>query len=86
MRPMDYSRPYVPKLWGQIDVDDLTTFFVTYMKNDTLASVEPAHPKPRDQIDVDDLTTFFVTYMKNDTLASIWQSKWSWTGRRTWAD
>ena len=52
-------------------MDDLTTFFVTYMKNDTLASIERAHPKPRDQIDVDDLTTFFVTYMKNDTLAII---------------
>ena len=64
VEPMDYSRPYVPEPGDQIDVDDLTTFFVTYMKNDTLASI-------RDQIDVDDLTTFFVTYMKNDTLASI---------------
>ncbi len=61
MRPMDYSRPCVPKpgdrsgpplgatgLYSsphahQIDVDDLTTFFVTYMKNDTLASIAQAH-------------------------------------------
>ena len=44
----------------QIDVDDSTTFFVTYMKNDTLASIEREHPKPRDQIDVDSLTTHLV--------------------------
>ena len=31
---MDYSRPHVPKHEDRIDVDDLTTFFVTYMKNE----------------------------------------------------
>ena len=36
---MDYSRPSVPKFGDQIDVDDLTTFFVIYRKNDTLASL-----------------------------------------------
>ena len=39
-----YSRPYSPKPRDQIDVDDLTTFFVTYMKNDTLAGIERGHP------------------------------------------
>ena len=43
VEPMDYSRPYVPRHEDQIDVDDLTTFFVTYMKNDTLASIAQAH-------------------------------------------
>ena len=37
-----------PKPRNQIDIDDLSTFFVTYMKNDTLASIEQAHPKLRD--------------------------------------
>ena len=41
--PMDYSRPLIPKHGDQIAVDDLTTFFVTYMKNDTLASIAQAH-------------------------------------------
>ena len=39
VEPMKYSGPYLPKLGDQIDVDDLTTFFVTYMKNDNLASI-----------------------------------------------
>ena len=43
VEPMDYSRPYIPKHGDKIDVDDLTTFFVTYMKNDTLASIAQAH-------------------------------------------
>ena len=37
--PMDYSRPYIRKHGNQIDVDDVTTFFVT-MKNDTMAGSE----------------------------------------------
>ena len=41
VRPMDYSRPHIPKHEDQIDVDDLTTFFVIYMKNDTLLSIGP---------------------------------------------
>ena len=39
VRPTDYSRRYIPKHEDQIDVDDLTIFFVIYMKNDTLASI-----------------------------------------------
>ena len=41
LRPMDYSRPFIPKHEDKIDVDDLTTFLVTYMKNDALASIGP---------------------------------------------
>ncbi len=40
---MDYSRPYVPKPGDQIGIDDLTTFLVTYVKNETLASIERQH-------------------------------------------
>ena len=43
VEPMDYSRPFIPKHEDKIGVDDLTTFFVTYMKNDTLASIAQAH-------------------------------------------
>ncbi|KAL9127169.1 MAG: hypothetical protein Q9217_003902 [Psora testacea] len=41
--PMDYSAP--PRLLheGDITDDDLTTFFVTYMKNDALPTIAHAH-------------------------------------------
>ena len=39
VEPMDYSRPYIPEHGDEIDADDLTTFFVTYMKNYILASM-----------------------------------------------
>ena len=41
--PMDYSAPEPVEHTGPITVDDLTTFFVTYMKNDTLSRIAHAH-------------------------------------------
>ena len=43
LEPMDYSRPPMVKHGRSIGIDDLTTFFVTYMKNDTLARIAQAH-------------------------------------------
>ena len=67
---MEYPRPYILKPGDQIVIDDLTTFFVTYMKNDTMANKERGadgllsaiYTKHADKIDVGDLTTFFVTH------------------------
>ncbi len=41
--PMDYSRPPMVRHGKDIGIDDLTTFFVTYMKNDTLSRIAQAH-------------------------------------------
>lgn len=43
VEPMDYSRPPVMVHGRDIGIDDLTTFFVTYMKNDTLSRIAKAH-------------------------------------------
>ena len=43
LEPMDYSRPAMVKHGRNIGIDDLTTFFVTYMKNDTLSRIAQAH-------------------------------------------
>ena len=43
LEPMDYSRPPMVKHGKNIGIDDLTTFFVTYMKNDTLSRIARAH-------------------------------------------
>ena len=43
VEPMDYSRPPIIKHGRNIGIDDLTTFFVTYMKNDTLSRIAQAH-------------------------------------------
>lgn len=42
-QPMDYSAPEPLRHEGDITVDDLTTFFVTYMKNDCLGHIATAH-------------------------------------------
>lgn len=41
--PMDYTPPQKVKHGRAIDIDDLTTFFVTYMKNDTLPRIAQTH-------------------------------------------
>ena len=41
--PMNYSAPPPLHHVGEITVDDLTTFFVTYMKNDSLGRIAMAH-------------------------------------------
>ena len=41
--PMDYSPPPPLIHGGEITVDDLTTFFVTYIKNDSLGSIATSH-------------------------------------------
>ena len=43
VEPMDYTRPPVISHGRNIGIDDLTTFFVTYMKNDTLSRIAQAH-------------------------------------------
>ncbi len=49
--PMDYSAP-PPLIHGRdITVDDMTTFFVTYMKNDSLGSIATSHVALADQSD-----------------------------------
>ena len=50
-KPMDYSAPKPRKLSRDVTVDDLTTFFVTYMKNDTLSSIAVAHRAWADRLD-----------------------------------
>ena len=49
--PMDYSRPPMEKPNENIGIDDLTTFFVTYMKNDTLPSIAQAHTANADYLE-----------------------------------
>lgn len=41
--PMDYSPPERPAINREITMDDITSFFVKYMKNDTLPSIAHAH-------------------------------------------
>lgn len=49
--PMDYSPPEPIRHDGDITTDDLTTFFVTYMKNDTLSRIAHAHVANADYLD-----------------------------------
>jgi RNA-dependent RNA polymerase len=49
--PMDYTPPEKIKHGKNIGIDDLTTFFVTYMKNDTLARIANAHLANADYLD-----------------------------------
>ena len=42
-QPMDYTAPSKLVHQGPITDDDLTTFFITYMKNDSLPSIALAH-------------------------------------------
>ena len=60
--PMDYSRPPMEKPNENIGIDDLTTFFVTYMKNDTLPSIAQAHTANADYLEegVKDVKCTFV--------------------------
>ena len=51
VEPMDYSRPPMVKHGRDIGIDDLTTFFVTYMKNDTLSRIAQAHLANADFLD-----------------------------------
>ncbi|KAK2757339.1 hypothetical protein FQN54_004853 [Arachnomyces sp. PD_36] len=41
--PMDYSAPKAPVLNRPVTVNDITSFFVTYMKNDRLPQIAHAH-------------------------------------------
>ena len=49
--PMDYSRPPMEQPNENIGIDDLTTFFVTYMKNDTLPAIAQAHTANADYLE-----------------------------------
>ncbi|OCK83137.1 RdRP-domain-containing protein [Lepidopterella palustris CBS 459.81] len=41
--PMDYTPPPRAEIDRKVGVDDITTFFVTYMKNDSLGKIANAH-------------------------------------------
>ena len=41
--PMDYTAPKAPQLSCDVTVNDITSFFVTYMKNDRLPQIAHAH-------------------------------------------
>ena len=49
--PMDYSAPPPLIHEKEITVDDVTTFFVTYMKNDALGAIATSHVALADQAD-----------------------------------
>ena len=49
--PMDYSRPPMEQPNENIAIDDLTTFFVNYMKNDTLPAIAHAHTANADYLE-----------------------------------
>ena len=49
--PMDYSRPPMEQPTVDIGIDDLTTFFVTYMKNDSLPAIAQAHTANADYLE-----------------------------------
>ena len=41
--PMDYTPPKPLTVEHEITIDDITSFFVTYIKNDSLPSIGVAH-------------------------------------------
>lgn len=49
--PMDYTAPKSPVLDRDVTVDDITSFFVTYMKNDHLPQIAHAHLALADFLD-----------------------------------
>ncbi|KAI9703299.1 MAG: hypothetical protein M1836_007865 [Candelina mexicana] len=49
--PMDYTPPQPRKLNREVTVDDITSFFVTYMKNDRLPTIALAHLATADAMD-----------------------------------
>ncbi|KAK2733337.1 hypothetical protein FQN57_002252 [Myotisia sp. PD_48] len=49
--PMDYSAPSAPQLTRDVTVNDITSFFVTYMKNDRLPQIAHAHLALADYLD-----------------------------------
>jgi RNA-dependent RNA polymerase len=49
--PMDYTPPNPRKLDRDVDVNDVTSFFVTYMKNDRLPTIAHAHLGWADRLD-----------------------------------
>jgi RNA-dependent RNA polymerase len=49
--PMDYTPPIPRKLDRDVDVNDITSFFVTYMKNDRLPTIAHAHLGWADRLD-----------------------------------
>ena len=49
--PMDYTPPQKMKHGKNIGIGDLTTFFITYMKNDNLSRIANAHLANADYLD-----------------------------------
>ena len=41
--PMDFTPPTAPKIDRAVTVDDITSFFVTYMRNDAIGTIAHAH-------------------------------------------
>ncbi|KAL6713533.1 hypothetical protein ACLMJK_008998 [Lecanora helva] len=51
VEPMDYARPPMVQHMRDIHIGDLTSFFVTYMKNDSLSRIAQAHLANADFLD-----------------------------------
>ena len=49
--PMDYEAPKAVEAIADVTTNDLTSFFVTYMKNDNLPSIAHAHLATADYMD-----------------------------------
>lgn len=49
--PLDYTAPQPQELDRDVTTDDLTTFFITYMKNDSLGLIASAHMAWADRLD-----------------------------------
>lgn len=49
--PMDYTAPKPLEVDREVTTDDITSFFVTYMKNDTLPKIAHAHVALADYLD-----------------------------------
>ena len=43
LEPMDYTAPEPVEVHPEVTIDDITSFFVTYMKNDSLPRIAHAH-------------------------------------------
>ena len=51
IEPVDYTSPEPLKVEREVTTDDITSFFVTYIKNDSLRSIANAHVAQADYLD-----------------------------------
>jgi len=70
--PMDYTAPAPVKLDRAVEINDVMSFFVKYMKSDTLPTIAHAHLALSDQLD----------YSVRDPKCKLLGFRWSITVRR----